>query len=379
MPALDGVRVIDLTRILAGPFCTQLLADMGADVLKVEPPAGDPVRGQGVMVDGYSAYFAQFNRNKRSLVLDLYRAADREALASLLADADVVVENYRPGVFAKMGFDEARLEAINPRLVVASVNGYGSSGPYVERPAFDFIAQAMSGFMAVNGDPHGPPRRAAPPISDLIAGLYCAFGVVCALQARERTGAGQRVESSLTGGLVSMLAYLSAETLNTGQRPPRTGNDHPIVAPYGLFQASDGQIAVAPSNDTYVRRFLQAVGLEGLLDEPDYADNASRVANRDALNARIDAVTAQHSVEHWIEIINAAGCPCGRVMELDEVFSDPQVLCQELVIESRREGHEAIRMTGFPVKLSATPCTLRHPPPLLGEHQALAPRRRGGR
>jgi crotonobetainyl-CoA:carnitine CoA-transferase CaiB-like acyl-CoA transferase len=368
--ALDGIRVIDLTRILAGPFCTQLLADMGADVIKIETPDGDPVRTQGTIVDGFSAYFALFNRNKRSVVLDLYSEHDKGALTRLLADADVVVENYRPGVFAKMGFDTGRLQALNPRLIVASVNGYGSTGPYVDRPSFDFIAQAMSGFMAVNGDADGPPRRAAPPISDLIAGLYCAFGIVSALQARARTGRGQQVESSLTGGLISMLAYLSAETLNTGRNPVRSGNDHPIVAPYGLFQASDGQIAVAPSNDTYVARFLGAVGLASLLDEPRFRDNPSRLANRAALTACIDAVTATRSVAHWIEVINRAGCPCGRVMELDEVFRDPQVLAQEMVIEWPREGATPIRMTGFPVKLSDTPCELRRPPPELGEHGA---------
>jgi crotonobetainyl-CoA:carnitine CoA-transferase CaiB-like acyl-CoA transferase len=368
MSALAGIRVIDLTRILAGPFCTQLLADMGADVIKVEPPAGDPVRGQGAMVDGFSAYFAQFNRNKRSVVLDLYQERDKTALARLLADADVVVENFRPGVFARMGFDSDRLASLNPRLVVASVNGYGSTGPYAQRPSFDFIAQAMSGFMAVNGEADGPPLRAAPPMSDLIAGLYCAFGIVCALQARERDDHGQRVESSLTGGLISMLAYLSAETLNTGRNPARTGNDHPIASPYGLFRARNGQIAVAPSNDTYVRRFLSAIGLEDLLRDPAFADNAARVSNRAALNARIDAVTAGHTVEHWIRVINDAGCPCGRVLELDQVFDDPQVLAQDLVIEWPREDGGSIRMTGFPVKLSRTPCTLHRPPPRLGEH-----------
>jgi crotonobetainyl-CoA:carnitine CoA-transferase CaiB-like acyl-CoA transferase len=386
MSALAGIRVIDLTRILAGPFCTQLLADMGADVIKVEPPAGDPVRGQGAMVDGFSAYFAQFNRNKRSVVLDLYQERDKTALARLLADADVVVENFRPGVFARMGFGSDTLASLNPRLVVASVNGYGSTGPYAQRPSFDFIAQAMSGFMAVNGEADGPPLRAAPPMSDLIAGLYCAFGIVCALQARERDDHGQRVESSLTGGLISMLAYLSAETLNTGRNPARTGNDHPIASPYGLFRARDGQIAVAPSNDTYVRRFLSAIGLEDLLRDPAFADNAARVSNRAALNARIDAVTAGHTVEHWIRVINDAGCPCGRVLELDQVFDDPQVLAQDLVIEWPREDGGSIRMTGFPVKLSRTPyggsirmtgfpvklsrtpCTLHRPPPRLGEH-----------
>lgn len=366
--ALDGIRVVDLTRILAGPFCTLMLADMGADVIKVEPPAGDPVRGQGAMVEGYSWYFAQFNRNKKSVVLDLYTDEGKADLTALLETADVVVENYRPGVFAKMGFPPERLAEINPRLICASVNGYGSTGPYVDRPAFDFIAQAMSGFMAVNGDPDGPPRRAAPPVSDLIAGLYCAFGVVSALEARHRTGRGQQVESSLTGGLISMMAYLSAEYFATGRNPIRTGNNHPIVAPYGLFEAADGEIAVAPSNDTFVERFLKVLGLEGLLGEAAFATNADRMANRDALNARINAVTRERPVDHWIEAINRAGCPAGRVMGLDEVFTDPQVLAQEMVIRSERKGRRPISMTGFPVKLSETPAALRQPPPELGEH-----------
>ena len=206
------------------------------------------------------------------------------------------------------------------------------------------------------------------PMSDLIAGLYCAFGVVCALQARQNTGHGQQVESSLTGGLISMLAYLSAEVLATGNNPVRTGNDHPIASPYGLFQASDGQIAVAPSNDTYVQRFLEAIELSSLLNETRFADNAARVANRSELNALIDARTKTNTVAHWIEAINQAGCPCGRVMELDEVVRDPQVLAQEMIIESVRAGRAPIKMTGFPVKLSDTPCELRRPAPDLGEH-----------
>ena len=366
--ALAGIRVVDLTRILAGPFCTQLLADMGADVIKIETGRGDPVRGQGTMVAGESAYFAQFNRNKRSVVLDLYTNTDKDTLTALLKSADVVVENYRPGVFAEMGYTPEFLEQLNPQLIHGSVNGYGTSGPYVDRPSFDFIAQAMSGFMAVNGDPGGPARRAAPPMSDLIAGLYCAFGIVSALQARHTTGRGQTVDTSLTGGLMCMLAYLSAETLNTGQNPARTGNDHPIASPYGLFEASDGQIAVAPSNDTYVERFLEALGALELLQQEDYKDNAARVANRESLNAEINAITAQRSVAHWIQAINNAGCPCGRVMELAEVFADPQVHAQEMVIEWQSAGGTPVRVTGFPVKLSDTPCSLRIPAPKLGEH-----------
>lgn len=230
--ALAGIRVVDLTRILAGPFCTMLLADMGADVIKIESPkGGDPVRGQGVIKDEVSWYFAQFNRNKKSLTLDLYQPEGKAVLADLLRRADVLVENYRPGVLAEMGFDEDRLNALNPALIVASINGFGSTGPYADRPSFDFIAQAMSGFMNANGDPDGQPMRSGLPISDLVSGLYAAFGVVSALVARggPGSGLGQRVESSLNNGMISLLAYLSAFYFATGEVPPRTGNNHPTL------------------------------------------------------------------------------------------------------------------------------------------------------
>ena len=398
--ALAGVRVIDLTRVLAGPFCAQLLADMGADVVKVEGPEGDLMRRTGTVRDGLSWYFAQFNRNKRSVVLDLYGEPGRAALADLLRSADVLVENYRPGVLAKMGFGPERIEAINPRLIVASVNGYGSTGPYAERPCFDFIAQAMSGFMATSGAPDGDPMRTGPPIGDLVAGLYAAFGVVGALYARgagegeggragKSAGAdadadadpsaaaagagrgqrrGQYVETSLLGGLVSMLAYMSAEYFATGRRPVRTGNDHPIAAPYGLFEASDGHIAVAPPDDGFLRRFFRVIGLEALLDRPEYATNEARRERRGALAEAINERTRAHTVDHWIGRLNEGGCPCGRVMDVPEVFSDPQVLGQDLVLDAPHPGAGSVRMTGFPVKLSATPCAVVRPAPRLGEH-----------
>ncbi len=374
--ALSDIRVVDLTRILAGPFCTMLLADMGADVIKIEPPeGGDPVRRQGVIRQGLSWYFAQFNRNKRSITLDLRHDAGKAVLADLIGGADVLVENYRPGVLDKMGFGAARLKQLNAGLVVTSVNGYGAAGPYAERPSFDFIAQAMSGFMGVNGPPDGPPMRAGPPISDLIAGLYAAFGTVCALHAqghdkghKPTAGGGQAVEASLTNGLISMLAYLSAEYLATGAVPKRTGNDHPIVAPSGLFHAADGEVAIAPSNDQFVRRLLAALGLEALLDEPDFASNDQRMANRVRLNSLINQVIGRHPVDHWIDRLNRAGVPSGRVMDLAEVFDDDQVAAQEMVLAVDHPGHGTVRMTGFPVKLSADPCTIRHPAPRLGEH-----------
>lgn len=336
--ALSGIRVIDLTRILAGPFCTLMLADMGAEVIKVEPPKGDPVRGQGAIREGLSWYFSQFNRNKKSIVLDLYSKEGKADLTLLLKSADVLVENYRPGVLAKMGFTSDFLEEINPMLICASVNGYGSTGPYVDRPSFDFIAQAMSGFMSVNGPADGDPMRAAPPMSDMIAGLYAAFGVVTALQARHRTGKGQNVESSLTNGLISMMAYLSAEYLATGEIPQRTGNNHPIASPYGLFRARDGRVAVAPSNDVFVKRFLDVLNLGELLEQDRFKTNADRMMNRDELLKIINKVTEQNTVEHWISVINEAGCPCGRTMNLAEVFSDPQVLSQEMLLEVDHPG-----------------------------------------
>ena len=406
--ALAGVRVIDLTRVLAGPFCTQLLADMGADVVKVEGPDGDLVRRQGTVREGLSWYFAQFNRNKRSIVLDLYGESGREALADLLRSADVLVENYRPGVLAKMGFGPERIEEINPRLIVASVNGYGSTGPYADRPSFDFIAQAMSGFMAVSGAPDGAPMRSGPPVSDLVAGLYAAFGVACALHARgpkarpesgtgtrqgtgtrpgvmtraeagagpgtgaapesEAGGAGQYVETSLMGGLVSMLAFMSAEYFATGSAPARTGNDHPIAAPYGLFEASDGHIAVAPADDGFVRRFFRVIGLEALLDRPEFATNENRRERRRELADAINERTRARTVDDWIGRLNEGGCPCGRVLDLPDVFSDPQVLAQDLVLDVPHPGAGTVRMTGFPVKFSGTPCEIVRPAPRLGEH-----------
>ena len=365
---LTGIRVIDLTRVLSGPFSTMLLADMGADVVKVETPQGDTVRGQGEVVAGLSWYFASFNRNKRSLVLDLRKDEGKAVLARLLERADVLVENFRPGVLAEMGFTEARLDAINPGLIVASVNGYGSAGPYADRPSFDFVAQAMSGFMATTGEKDGPPMRAGAPITDLVAGLYCAFGVVNAIRARELTGRGQRVEAAMVNGMVSMLAYLASEYLSTGRTPQRNGNDHPIASPYGLFQAKDGEIAIAPATPEILTRFMQELGLTDVLDRPDMKTAEQRRAGRAELNALINQRLSTDAQEHWIGRLNAAGVPCGKVLSVAEVFEDAQVKAQDMVIEVDQGPHGIVRMVGFPVKLSDTPARLRYPSPELGAH-----------
>ena len=289
--ALSGIKVIDLTRVISGPFCTLLLADMGAEVIKIEPPKGDNVRNQGEFVDGYSSYFAQFNRNKKSVVLDLYQNEDKEKLKLLLKNADVIVDNFRPGVLVKMGLDNKTLNSINPRLIQASVNGFGSTGQYSQRPAFDFIAQAISGFMSLNGSEKTGPVRTAAPISDLIAGLYCAFGIVTAINARHNTKKGQIVETSLTSSLISLMAYLSAEYFVTDKTPKKSGNDHPILSPYGLFKTKDGNIAIAPANDKLCEIFLRTLNLEYLLEDDLYKTNYLRMINRDKLNEIINQTT----------------------------------------------------------------------------------------
>jgi crotonobetainyl-CoA:carnitine CoA-transferase CaiB-like acyl-CoA transferase len=365
---LTGVKVVDLTRVLSGPFCTALLGDLGADIIKVEEHAGDSVRRQGAIKDGLSWYFVQFNRNKRSVKLDLRKPEGREVLSKLIARSDVLVENFRPGVLDRLGFTEARLKELNPALVVGSINGFGSTGPYRDRPAFDFIAQAMSGFMSVNGEPDGPPLRSGLPISDLIAGVYAALAITASVLRARQTGEGQRAEVSLTNGLISMLAYMATNYFSTGTVPPRSGNDHPIAAPYGLFATRDGQIAIAPPDDTFFGRLADALGMPELKTDPLYATQAARVANRARINAIVGGKLATRDSAYWVETLNAAGMPCGPVNSIPEVFQDPQVLAQEMVMEIQQPDYGPVRVLGFPMKLSAAPCRVRRPAPGLGEH-----------
>lgn len=365
---LGGIRVVDLTRVLSGPFCTMLLADLGADVIKVEGPEGDPTRAIGAGRDGLSWYFAAFNRNKRSILLDLKRPADKAVLARLIERADVLVENFRPGVLDAMGFPPDRLEVLNPRLVTCSINGFGSVGPYRDRPAFDFVAQATSGFMATNGEEGGPPLRTAAPLTDLAAGLYAALGIVAALRAREITGRGQRVEATMLGSMLSLLGYLAPEFFATGRAPPRTGNDHPILAPYGLFRTADREIAIAPANEAIVAKLFASLGLQSLLTDPRFATNGERVKRRAELRALIEAVLEREPADRWIERLNAAGVPCAPVHGLADAFADPQVEALGMVIDVPHPGHGVVRMTGFPLRLEGTPCAVRRPAPELGEH-----------
>jgi CoA:oxalate CoA-transferase len=366
---LSGIKVVDLTRILSGPFCTMLLGDMGADVIKIEgPKEGDPVRKAGAIVNDLSWYFASFNRNKRSMALDLRSEHGKDILRKLIQRSDVLVENFRPGVLAEMGFDEASLEQINPRLIVASINGYGSTGPYADRPTFDFVVQAMSGFMSTNGGLEHPALRSGPPITDLVAGLYAAFGIVCAVRARELTGRGQRVDAGMMTSMLSMFAYLASDYLATGQLATRTGNDHPIASPYGLFSAIDGEIAVAPSTGDVLFRFLSILDLAHLLSDERFKTNELRLIHRKELNSLINERLKTDTQTSWINRLNSGGVPCGRVQNVGEALNDPQMIHQEMVLEVDHPSHGLVKMVGFPLKLSETPCSVRFPAPKHGEH-----------
>jgi CoA:oxalate CoA-transferase len=368
---LAGVRVVDLTRVLSGPFCTMLLGDLGADIIKIETPGeGDTIRHQGAGRDSLSWYFANYNRNKRSMTLNLRSDAGRDILARMIERSDVLMDNYRPGVLAAMGLTDTRLHELNPHLVRGSVTGFGTTGPYRDRPSFDFIAQAMSGFMSVNGSEDQPPLRSGPPVSDLIAGLYAALGIVAGLLREGRTGQGGSASVSLTGGLISFLGFMATDYFATGRLPKRTGNDHPIAAPYGLFRTSDSEIAIAPAGEAMYLRLLRALDAEALRGRAEFATNALRAENRAAINAEIEARTMRETSEHWIRVLNEAGVPCSPVMHLDQVFDDPQVFDQRSVVTVPHPGHGDVSMLGSALHVDGVPLPVRRPAPSLGEHTA---------
>ena len=324
------------------------------------------MRKQGAARNGYSLYFATFNRNKRSVTLDLRTEDGKAILRDLVRTADVIVNNYRPGVMDKMGFGRDALRALKPDIISGHVTGFGLDGPYVSRPSFDFIAQAMSGFMSVNGDPNGPPMRAAPPISDLVAGAYAAMGILAALVRRNRTGAGEEVSTALTDGMTSMLAFLATNWFATGKLPIRTGNDHALAAPYGLFEAADGQVAIAPSNDTFYFKLLTALGLDHLKGEPAFSSNEARFEHRTLINAAVNERTREKPIAHWIAVLNDAGIPCGRVLDIGEVFADPQTMHQQMRITIEHPLHGPLDVLGFPIKFADGPCRIHRVPPVLG-------------
>lgn len=369
MGPLADLRVIDLTRALAGPMCTVLLGDLGARVIKIETPAGgDDTRGWGPpFLEGESAYFLSVNRNKESLTLNLKEPRGRELLLRLLAKADVLVENFRPGIMDRLSLSYADLHGRFPALVYASISGFGQDGPSRERTAYDLILEGMGGLMEITGEPSGPPTKVGVAVADICAGMYAALGILAALRVRDQTGQGQQVDASMLDGLVSWLTYAAGNYFATGENPGRLGNAHPSIVPYQTFRTADGYINVAVGSEAIWRRFCEVVAPE-LADDPRYATNRDRVAARLSLVARLETIFATRSSHAWMEVLDRAGVPNGPIRTLADVFDDPQVRYREMVVEVMHPVVGALKQTGVAVKLSETPGQIRTPPPTLGQH-----------
>ncbi len=371
MPPLDGLRVVDLTRVLAGPFCTQLLGDMGADVIKIEEPRlGDDTRGWAPFVDGWSSYFLSVNRNKRSLALDLKSPAGAEVFGRLLAEADVLVENLRPGTLARLGFGWDQVSALNPRLIYASVTGYGQTGPRRDQAGYDPVAQAEAGVMEVTGPADGEPSRVGVAITDFLAGQFMFSGILLALRERDRTGRGQAIDIALFDAILATMTLPAGIAFATGAAPRRMGNTHPSIAPYETFHTADGLVMVCAGNPKLWRQFCQAIDQPALVDDPRFRDNSLRLANREALVAIIEAATRRWSMDELVGRLDRHQVPCGRVRSIVDALADPQVAAREMVVRLPHETLGEVPMLGNPIKMSEAAAVFRRPPPALGEHTA---------
>jgi crotonobetainyl-CoA:carnitine CoA-transferase CaiB-like acyl-CoA transferase len=376
MRPLDDLLVLDLSRILSGPFCSMYLGDLGARVVKVEhPDGGDDTRAFGPPFVGSppeSTYFLSVNRNKQSIAIDMKNAEGRALVQRLAERADVLLENFRPGALDRLGLDHASLAQVNPRLVYTSISGFGHAGDpsWSRRPGYDVVIQGMGGLQSITGAADGPPFKVGTSIADMVAGLYALVGTLTALHARHRTGRGQHVDVSMLDGQVSLLSYHAGAHLNAGARPTRKGNAHPSIAPYETFAAKDGWLNLAVGNDALWRALAAAVGapLAELADDPRYATNAARVQNREALLAVMQPLLRERTVADWLELCDRAGVPAGPILGVDEALAHPATLARGMVVPLEHATAGPLRVTGVPFRLSETPGEVRTAPPRLGEH-----------
>ncbi|MER0479637.1 CoA transferase [Streptomyces sp. Edi2] len=369
---LSGLKVLDLSRILSGPFCSMMLADLGADVIKVEDTAsGDDTRAWGPPFQGEdAAYFHSVNRNKRGIAVDLKDPDCLRLIQELAAGADVIVENFRPGTAARLGLGYQDVRDRNPGVVYASISGYGQTGPYRSEPGYDAIAQAVSGVMSVTGEPGGPPVRFGVSPADLAAGMWAAIGVLAALRNREYTGSGEWVDVSLLDGQVAWLSYVAGGYFASGNVPQRYGSAHPTIVPYQAFPTADGHLMVAAGNDGLWRRFATAIGCSGLADDPRFATNPDRVRHRGELLPLIERALRARGAQEWAEILTEAKVPVGPINTVDQALRHPQVLARGMVAEVEHPDAGTLRTVASPLKLSGSPATVRTPPPRHGEHTA---------
>jgi crotonobetainyl-CoA:carnitine CoA-transferase CaiB-like acyl-CoA transferase len=371
---LAGIRVIDLTRVMAGPYGTMMLGDMGADVIKVELPGkGDDTRGWGPPwverpdIERQSGYYLSVNRNKRSITLDLKSDFGQEVLWKLIDSGQVLVENFSPGTMSRLGFGPDAVLARRPDLVYCSISGFGQTGPGHDRTAYDLIIQGMSGMMSVTGPP-GQPTKLGVPIADIGAGMFAAFAIASALVHRERTGQGQHIDTSMLGGQMALLTYQAAIHFATGQTPESTGNAHPIVAPYQTFPTKDGFVNVAVGNDNLWAKFTAAIGLDAYRDDPRFQDNEGRITNLPALAALIETAFAEQTTDEIVQRLDAAGVPCGPILTVPEIFAHEQAKHLGMERQVEHATHGPISTTGFPYRFSQTEPSARLAPPLLGQH-----------
>jgi len=367
---LEGILVIDLTRILAGPYCTMMLGDMGARVIKVEmPKEGDDARHWGPpFIKGESAYFLSINRNKESLTLNFKKEKGKKILKNLVRKADVLVENFRPGTLEKFGLGYLSLKKENPKLIYCSISGFGQTGPSKDRPGYDLVIQGEGGIMSLTGSPFGPPFKVGVSMADIIAGMLAVQGILLALIVREKRGRGQYVDISLLDGQIALLAYQAGIYFATGKSPKRMGNLHPTIVPYETFKTKDGYINICVGNEPLWKKFSLILGKKELSSDPNFSTNALRLENQYQLRVILNKILKQKTTLEWHKILSKAGVPCGFIKSVEEVLNDPQVLAREMVTEIPHPKLGKLKLTGLPIKLSLTPGKIKKPPPLLGEH-----------
>jgi crotonobetainyl-CoA:carnitine CoA-transferase CaiB-like acyl-CoA transferase len=369
-PPLKGIRVLDLSRVLAGPFCSMTLADLGAEVIKVEMPGtGDDTRTYPPFIGSQSSYFMSTNRNKRSITLDLKTKDGQEVLHRLAARSDVVIENFRPGVTSRLAADYETLRKLNPRLIYCSISSFGQTGPYAERPGYDLIIQGMGGLMGITGEPNGPPVRIGVAITDLGAGMWATIAILAALKARERDGEGQYLDISMMDGSVAWMTYVAGNYFATGEAPPRMGSAHPSIVPYQAFVASDGKsILLGGGNDRLFVALCKGLGLPDLPKDPLYMGNENRVKNRDTLIPLLEKRFRDRPRDDWIKELEALGVPVAPVYTIDEIFADEQVRHRGMLVEVNHPELGSVKQIAPAIKMSSTPCLIESPPPLLGQH-----------